>query len=58
MEQLLFTAEDAAEVLAVGRTTVYELMRTQRLETVRIGRCRRIPATALRSYVESLTEAA
>ena len=58
MEQLLFTAEDAAEVLAVGRTTVYELMRTQRLETVRIGRCRRIPAAALRSYVESLTAAA
>ena len=58
MEQLLFTAEDVAEVLAVGRTTVYELMRTDRLATVRIGRCRRISAAALLAYVDSLTEAA
>jgi excisionase family DNA binding protein len=54
MEQLLL---EAADVLAIGRTTVYELMRTDRLATVRIGRCRRIPAAALRSYVDSLMPA-
>lgn len=58
MEQLLYTAEQAAAVLSVGRTTVYELMASGRLPTVRIGRSRRITATALLAYVNDLMKEA
>lgn len=56
MDQLLLTPEHAAEVLAVGRTKLYELLRTGALESVRIGAARRIPAAALTAYVEQLRE--
>jgi excisionase family DNA binding protein len=46
--------EHAAELLAVGRTKLYELLRTGALESVRIGAVRRIPASALTAYVEQL----
>lgn len=54
VDQLLLTPEDAAELLAVGRTKLYELLRTGALESVRIGAARRIPASALTAYVERL----
>jgi excisionase family DNA binding protein len=41
--------------LQVSKHTVYHLIRTRRLRSVRIGRCRRIPATALAAYVRDLS---
>ena len=46
--QLLVTPEEAARRLSVGRTTVYELMSTGELQSVNIGRCRRVPVSSLR----------
>ncbi|OAA26555.1 DNA-binding protein, excisionase family [Frankia sp. EI5c] len=54
MTKLLFTPAEAAEILAIGRTTVYELLATGALESVRIGRSRRIPRAALNAYVRRL----
>lgn len=54
MDQLLLTPERAAQLLAVGRTKLFELLRTGALESVRIGAARRIPAAALTAYVERL----
>lgn len=54
---LLLTPEEAAEQLGVGRTTVYELMATSQVESVKIGRSRRIPREALVEYVLSLRQA-
>jgi excisionase family DNA binding protein len=54
MDQLLLTPEDAAELLAVGRTKLYDLLRTGAIESVRIGAARRIPAAALTAYVDRL----
>jgi len=51
---LLLTVERAAERLEIGRTKVFELMATGELESVLIGRARRIPADALRGYVQRL----
>lgn len=51
---LLYTPEDAAEVLAISRTRVYELMAAGLIESVKVGRLRRIPADALENYVEGL----
>lgn len=54
MEMLLLTTEEAAEVLRVGRSTVYDLMRTRALGSVKIGRRRLVPTQSLRAYIESL----
>jgi excisionase family DNA binding protein len=43
----LLTVADVMARLQVGRHTVYDLIRSRRLHSVRIGRCRRIPATSL-----------
>jgi excisionase family DNA binding protein len=48
------TPEEAAAILAIGRNTVYDLMRTSALPSVKVGRCRRILAAHLREYVENL----
>jgi excisionase family DNA binding protein len=52
---MLLTPTEAGRVLAVGRTTVYHLMSTGLLESVHIGRSRRITPEAIRKYIESLT---
>ena len=56
METLLLTPEEAAEVLGVGRSRIYDLMRRRELLSVRIGRTRRVPVAAVRSYVDRLSE--
>ncbi len=53
-DQLLLTPERAAERLDLGRTTVYALIASGELGSVKIGRSRRIPIDALTSYVDSL----
>lgn len=58
MEKLLLTTEEAAELLGIGRTKVYELLYTGRLGSIKIGACRRIPAQALRAYVAALSNEA
>jgi excisionase family DNA binding protein len=57
VEKLLVSPEEAAEALGIGRATVYDLMRLRLVPSVRIGRARRIPASALREYVERLVSA-
>lgn len=54
MSRLLLTPEDAAEIIGVGRTKLYELLRSGAIESVRIGRARRIPVDALDDYVARL----
>ena len=52
--QLLVTPEEAARRLSVGRTTIYELMASGQLQSVNIGRCRRVPVSSLSSFVNRL----
>lgn len=54
MDRLAVTAEEAAEMLGIGRSAVYDLMRSHALLSVKIGRSRRIPMACLREYVETL----
>jgi excisionase family DNA binding protein len=56
MEKLLLSPEEAAQALGVGRSRVYDLMRTRQLLSVRIGKSRRVPVAAVHAYVERLTE--
>ena len=52
MEILLVSIPDAAKALSVGRTTVYELMRSGQLDTCKMGRRRLITAESLRRLVD------
>ena len=47
----VLTVEETAEVLKVGRTTIYDLMRTGQLSSSTIGRLRRIPYTDVGAYL-------
>jgi len=52
--RLLLTVEEAAERLGIGRTLMYALVKDGEVESVHIGRLRRIPADALPRYLEQL----
>lgn len=54
MPKLLLTPEEAAQVLGIGRTKVYELILGQTLDSVKIGASRRVPSDALVEFVASL----
>lgn len=56
--KLLLTVTEAAQVLSMGRSKVYEMVRDGVLPSVKIDGCRRVKAAALMAYVESLGEAA
>jgi excisionase family DNA binding protein len=51
MEALLISITDAAKALSVGRTSIYELIRSGQLETRKMGRRRLITAMSLRRLV-------
>ena len=53
-DRLLLTPEEAAEVLRVGRTTVYALMKSGDLRPVHIGRSCRISHAEVERYVRRL----
>lgn len=56
VEPVLLRVEEAAAALRVGRTRIYDLIRTRKLPSVKVAGSRRIPRHALDAYVESLLE--
>ena len=44
-------------VLAIGRSKVYDLLRSEELSSIRIGGSRRIPVSALHEFVGRLRSA-
>ncbi len=48
METLLVSITDAAKVLSLGRTSIYELIRSGDLETRKMGRRRLITAASIK----------
>lgn len=57
MDQLLLTPVQAARMLGIGRSKLYELLAKGEVESVRIGNCRRIPAQALHNFLAELSKA-
>ncbi|RGA04533.1 DNA-binding protein [Microbispora triticiradicis] len=53
-----YRVPDAMKLLSLGRSTVYELIRSGRLRSVRQGRARLIPASAIREYTAALAREA
>lgn len=52
--KLLLSAEEAARALGIGRTRMYELLRTGEVSSVKLGRSRRVRPEDLEEYVERL----
>ena len=53
---LVLTVEEAADRLGVGRTVMYALVSSGAVESVRIGRLRRVPADALVAFLDALRD--
>ncbi|MEU3440048.1 helix-turn-helix domain-containing protein [Streptomyces griseoincarnatus] len=47
----LLTVPEVMARLKLGRSTVYNLIRSRRLVSITIGRSRRVPAHALRDFI-------
>jgi excisionase family DNA binding protein len=54
MERLLLNVQEAAILLNLGRTTMYELVMRGEIVSVTIGRRRLIPRDALQRYIVGL----
>lgn len=52
---LLLTVEQAAALLGIRRTKLYELLGRGLIHSVKIGACRRIPRSALDAFVATLS---
>jgi excisionase family DNA binding protein len=57
-DKLLCSPREAAELLGVGRTQMAEMIGRCEIESVKIGRLRKIPREALTVYVDRLRAAA
>ncbi len=51
----LFTVAEVAEITALSERTVYSLMYAGKLESVKVGACRRVTAEQLETFLASLT---
>jgi excisionase family DNA binding protein len=53
-ERALLTVEEAAERLHIGRTRMFDLVKSGQIESVQIGRLRRIHPDAIEAYTRRL----
>lgn len=53
-QQQLLTVEQVAERSQVGRTKVYALIRDGEIKSVKIGRLRRVPVSAVDEWISNL----
>jgi excisionase family DNA binding protein len=49
---ILVSVVDAARMLSIGRTVAWELVRKQKIKSVKIGRTRRVPIVAIEEYIQ------
>jgi excisionase family DNA binding protein len=56
VEPVFLTVEEAARVLCVSRNRIFDLIRTRRIQSHKIGRVRRIPVTAIREFVAACAD--
>lgn len=48
---IVLTPAEAMDILGVGKNTIYRMLEEGRLKGVRIGRCWRIPMSALEEFM-------
>jgi excisionase family DNA binding protein len=52
MEKLLLTVWEAADVLSISRSRVYELLYAKQLDSMTIGRSRRVALASVRRLAD------
>ena len=52
---MLYTPQEVAEIMSISRSQVYNLMNSNQLESVHIGRARRITMDQIHEFVGQLT---
>ncbi|REE96631.1 helix-turn-helix domain-containing protein [Thermomonospora umbrina] len=57
-DKALYRIPDVVEILSLSRTVVYQLVNDGRLRSVKQGRTRLIPASAIAEYVALLEQEA
>ena len=55
MEKLLLRPTEAAEVISLGRSKIYDLIAKGVIPSIRIGKSVRVPAEGLREWVKAQT---
>ncbi|MCG8914831.1 helix-turn-helix domain-containing protein [Actinokineospora sp. PR83] len=58
MDRKLYRVEEVARIMQIGRSKVFDLMRSGELASVKIGGSRRVPARAIDSYLDRLMDEA
>ena len=53
---ILVSVIEAAQILSIGRTAAWELVRKQKIKSVKIGRTRRVPIVAIQEYIQRLMD--
>lgn len=48
--------DELAKILSIGRNTAYDLVRSGKIRSVKIGRIYRIPLTAVEDYLNTPVE--
>lgn len=48
---VVYRVDEAAEALRISRDTIYELIRSGRLRTIKVGTRRLVPLVSLHEYV-------
>ena len=54
--KLLLTVEEAADRLSVGRSSLYNLVMSGEIVSIKLGRSRRVPAAELERFVSERLE--
>jgi excisionase family DNA binding protein len=54
-EPLLYSVEEAAAILGIGRTFMFRLVGTGEIESCKIGKLRKITSTAIHDYIARLS---
>ena len=55
MDKLLLRPDEAAQLLGIGRSKIYEMLATRELPSLRMGHSVRIPLQALQRWVTNRT---
>jgi excisionase family DNA binding protein len=54
--RILYSVEEAANLLGIGRTYMFHLVATGEVDSFKVGKHRKIPSGALDMYVKRLRE--
>ncbi|MFD5424474.1 helix-turn-helix domain-containing protein [Streptomyces sp. NPDC127084] len=50
------TVPEVMAALRMSRFKVYDLIRSRQLKSIKVGRCRRVPADSLRAFIDDQLE--